>query len=68
MKFFYWNLNTKEKLIRSAWTGIVALVFLYMVLAFSLNDLSNQLFIGIGITVLYIFYIALLYRKLKREN
>lgn len=67
MKFFYWNLNNKEKFNRSLWMGLVALLFLYVVVWFSVDDLTTKIVIPIILTALYVVDLFYRYRKSKNE-
>lgn len=67
MKFFYWNLNNKEKFIRSLWTGLLALLFLYVVVWYCVDDLTIKIEILIVCTTLYVFDLFDRYYKYKNE-
>ncbi|QDQ03040.1 hypothetical protein FOH38_22760 [Lysinibacillus fusiformis] len=68
MKFFYWNLNDKEKFIRSSWTGASALIFLYLVVGYYVDDLKTKIGVPIVLTLLYVVGLFFQYRKWKRAN
>jgi len=67
MKFFYWNLNNKEKFIRSLWTGLLALLFLYVVVWYCVDDLTLKIEIIIVCTTLYVIDLFDRYYKYKNE-
>lgn len=67
MKFFYWNLNNKEKFIRSLWTGLLALLFLYVVVWYCIDDLTLKIEILIVCTMLYVIDLFDRYYKYKYE-
>lgn len=66
VKFFYWNLNDKEKFIRSLWTGVLALIFLYVVIGYYVDDI--EIGVPIAFTLLYVVGLFFRYRKWKRTN
>lgn len=66
MKFFYWNLNNKEKFVRSLWTGLLALLFLYVVVWYYVDDLTIKIVFPITLTIVYIA--GLFYRYYKCRN
>lgn len=68
MKFFYWNLDNKEKFIRSLWMGLLALLFLYVVVWYCVDDLTIKIVFPIGFTILYIIGLSYRYHKIKKMN
>ncbi len=66
MRFFYWNLDGKGKFIRSLWTGLLALLVLYVVVWYCVDDLTIKIGLPITLTILYIAGLFYRYRKLKK--
>lgn len=66
MKFLFWQLDSKEKFIRAFWTGLVALIALYVVCWFVIDDLIIKLVIPSALTILFIVDLLLRYQKMKR--
>ena len=66
MKFFFWELDNKEKFIRALWTGLLALVFLYVICWYFVDDLLIKIVIPLALTVIFITDLALRYKKMKR--
>lgn len=64
MKLFFWQLDNKEKFIRALWMGLLALLFLYAVVGYKSADFT----IPILLTFLYIAYLGLRYKKIKRSK
>ncbi len=67
MRFFYWNLDNKEKFIRSLWMGLLALLFLYVVVWYYVDDLIIKIVLPITLTILYIVGLFYRYNKMKNE-
>ena len=42
MKFFFWQLDEKEKFIPALWTGVLALIYLYVVCWYVSDDLMKK--------------------------
>lgn len=61
---FFWQLNNKEKFVRTLWMGLLALIFLYAVVWHYAADIT----IPIVLTVLYIADLGLRYKKIKRSK
>lgn len=68
MKFFYWDLDDKGKFIRSLWTGALALIFLYVVVWYYVDDLATRIGVPIVSTLLYVVGLLFQYRKWKNAN
>lgn len=65
MKFFYWNLNEKEKLVRSFWFGLVAILLLALVVWKFIEDPLTAVIIVSILTVIYLIDISIKFRKYK---
>jgi len=63
---FYWNLDNKEKFIRSLWTGLLALLFLYVVVWYCVDDITIKIVLPITLTILYIASLFYRYNKVKK--
>lgn len=68
MKFFYWNLSDREKFIRSLWTGIFALLFLYFAAYTYEGSLFVKLYLPIIATILMLLSLVYKYRKYKKTE
>ena len=68
MRFFYWNLDNKEKFIRSLWMGLLALLFLYVVVWYCVDDLTIKIVFPITFTILFIVSLFYRYRKMNKES
>lgn len=66
MKFFYWNLDNKGKFIRALWTGLLALLFLYVVVWYFVDDLTVKIALPIILTTLYVFGLFYRFNKMKK--
>ena len=66
MKFFFWELDNKGKFIRALWTGLLALVFLYGVCWYFVDDLLIKTVIPFALTIIFITDLALRYKKIQR--
>lgn len=64
---FYRNLDNKEKFIRSLWTGLLALLFLYVVVWYCVDDLTIKIVLPITLTILYSAGLFYRYNKSKNE-
>lgn len=64
MKFF-WELNNKGKFIRVFWMGLIALLILYVVCWFVVDDVEIKMVIPIVSTIIYIFDLILRYKRVK---
>ena len=62
MKFFFWQLDNKEKFTRALWTGFLGLIFLYVVVWYYAVDVIFP----IVLTALYMAYLVIRYKKIKR--
>ena len=67
MKIFYWKLNKKGKFLRSLWVGLLALLFLYVVSWYYVDDLTIKIALPIAFTILYVIDLFYRYRKMKKE-
>lgn len=67
MKLFYWNLSTKEKFFRSLWTGLLALLVLYIAVWFLVDDATLKIALPITLTIIYAVTLFIKYLKLKKE-
>jgi hypothetical protein len=65
MKFFFWKLDNKEKFIRVFWTGLLALIILYAVCWYLVDDLIIKIVLPITITVIYIIDLVFRYKKIE---
>lgn len=65
MEIFYWNLSDKEKFIRSLWTGLVALLILYIVVSKYVDDLTMKILLLLASAVLYLIDLLIRYNKWK---
>lgn len=68
MTFFYWNLDNRGKLIRSLWTGALALIFLYVIAWYYADNFAMSIGVPIILTLLYVVDLFYRYRKWKNGN
>ncbi|GKW46938.1 hypothetical protein NCCP2050_26300 [Planococcus sp. NCCP-2050] len=66
MKFFYWNLSDREKFIRSLWTGVLALGFLYVVVYMYEGGPFVKFYLPITVTLVMLISLIFKYRKYKK--
>ena len=66
MKFFFWELDNKEKFIRAFWTGLLALIILYAVCWYLVDDLIIKIVLPVALTIIYIVDLVFRYKKMKR--
>ncbi|MEZ0480374.1 hypothetical protein [Planococcus sp. SSTMD024] len=66
MKFFYWNLSDREKFIRSLWTGVLALGFLYFAAYMYEGGSFIKLYLPIIVTIGILISLIYKYRKYKK--
>lgn len=66
MKFFYWNLSDREKFIRSLWTGVLALSFLYVAVYLYEGSLFVKFYLPIFVTIAMVVSLFLKYQKYKK--
>ncbi|WP_341963413.1 hypothetical protein NM897_16810 (plasmid) [Planococcus maritimus] len=66
MKFFYWNLSDREKFVRSLWTGVLVLVFLYFAAYMYEGGSFVKLYLPIIVTIVMLISLVFKYRKYKK--
>ncbi|MFC7686113.1 hypothetical protein [Ureibacillus sp. GCM10028918] len=67
MGFLYWNLNEKEGFFRSLWTGLLALILLYFICWFFVDDfILLKIWLPIVFTLLYVLDLLVKYRRWKK--
>lgn len=67
MKIFFKHLNYKEKFIRALWTGLLALLFLYVVVWNVVDDLTLKIVLPLAVTVVYLTDLLIRYNRWKRN-
>lgn len=68
MKFFYWNLNDREKFVRSLWGGCGALLLLYMAAYTYEGGAFIKFYVPFLVTVCMLLSFIYQYRKMKKGN
>jgi hypothetical protein len=66
MKFFYSNLSDREKFIRSLWTGVLALGFLYFAVYIYEGGSFVKLYLPIIVTIVMLISLVFKYQKYKK--
>jgi hypothetical protein len=64
MKLFLWNLDAKEKFVRTFWIGLFALIVLYAAVWYK----DIHLAIPIIFTVVYLIDLWRMYKKIPPRN
>ncbi|MGE7987924.1 hypothetical protein [Lysinibacillus fusiformis] len=65
---FYWDLNNKEKFIRSLWMGSLGLLFLYAVVWYCVDDETTKIIIPTIFTILYAAELFYRYHKWRNKE
>ena len=68
MKFFYWNLSDREKFIRSLWTGVLAVGFLYFAAYMYEGDTFVKIYLPIIVTLCMLISLVYKYWKYKKAE
>ncbi|WP_107925155.1 hypothetical protein [Lysinibacillus parviboronicapiens] len=66
MKFFFWKLDNKEKFIRAFWTGLLALIVLYVVCWYLVDDLIIKIVLPMALSIIYLVDLVFRFKKIKR--
>nr|WP_106779289.1 hypothetical protein [Lysinibacillus timonensis] len=67
MKFFFEELTNKQKLIRSLWTGLLALGLLYYVVFMYGEGLFIRIILPVILTIIYLIDLWCRYQKYKNN-
>ncbi len=65
MKFFFWKLDNKEKFIRAFWTGLLALIVLYVVCWYLVDDLIIKIVLPMALSIIYLVDLVFRFKKNK---
>ena len=68
MKLFIWQLDNREKFIRYLWFGLLALLFLYVIVWYYVDDIAIKILLSIAMTILYIIELFFRYKKWKNTK